>query len=155
MHSVAGLVPGDEMPMTTQGMFAIVLTVCVMDTLSPIFRRSMVCVCVRARARVCVCACLPACKRARVLSFDARTGRYAVALDDGKDLSLKAEYVTKTGCTAAGCSSEEASSVCARCQALRDCGGIPTIRIRMTAQWPRLANAQFEVPAAGIPALLV
>ena len=30
-------------------------------------------------------------KRARVVSFDARTGRYAVALDDGKELSLKAE----------------------------------------------------------------
>jgi uncharacterized iron-regulated membrane protein len=32
-------------------------------------------------------------KRARVVSFDARTGRYAVALDDGKELSLKAECV--------------------------------------------------------------
>jgi hypothetical protein len=30
-------------------------------------------------------------KWARVLSYDARTGRYAVALDDGKELSLKAE----------------------------------------------------------------
>jgi hypothetical protein len=60
-------------------------------------------------------------KRARVLSFDARTGRYAVALDDGKELSLKAECVAKAGCAAAGCASEEASSVCARCQAVRYC----------------------------------
>jgi hypothetical protein len=60
-------------------------------------------------------------KRARVLSFDAPTGRYAVALDDGKELSLKAECVAKAGCAAAGCASEEASSVCARCQAVRYC----------------------------------
>ena len=60
-------------------------------------------------------------KRARVLSFDARTGRYAVALDDGKELSLKAECVAKAGCAAAGCASEEASSVCARCEAVRYC----------------------------------
>jgi hypothetical protein len=55
-------------------------------------------------------------KRARVLSFDARTGRYAAALDDGKELSLKAACVARAGCTAAGCASEEASSVCARCE---------------------------------------
>ena len=60
-------------------------------------------------------------KRARVLSFDARTGRYAVALDGGKELSLKAECVAKAGCAAAGCASEEASSVCARCEAVRYC----------------------------------
>ncbi len=48
-------------------------------------------------------------KRARVLSFDARTGRYAAALDDAKKLSLKAGRVAKTGCA-----SEEASSECAR-----------------------------------------
>jgi hypothetical protein len=60
-------------------------------------------------------------KRARVLSFDARTGRYAVALDDGKELSLKAECVARAGCAAAGCASEEASSVCSRCQAVRYC----------------------------------
>jgi hypothetical protein len=60
-------------------------------------------------------------KRARVLSFDARTGRYAVALDDGKELSLKAECVAKAGCASAGCASEEASSVCSRCQAVRYC----------------------------------
>jgi hypothetical protein len=60
-------------------------------------------------------------KRARVLSFDARTGRYAVALDDGKELSLKAECVARAGCAAAGCASEEASSVCSRCQAARYC----------------------------------
>ncbi len=58
-------------------------------------------------------------KRARVLSFGARTGRYAVALDDGKELSLKAECVAWAGCAAAGCASEEASSVCSRCQAVR------------------------------------
>ena len=64
-------------------------------------------------------------KSARVLSFDARTGRYAVALDDGKELSLKAECVSVTaasvGCAAAGCTSEEASSVCARCRAVSYC----------------------------------
>ena len=60
-------------------------------------------------------------KRARVLSFDACTGRYAVSLDDGKELSLKAECVAKAGCAAAGCASEEASSVCSRCQAVRYC----------------------------------
>ena len=60
-------------------------------------------------------------KRARVLSFDARTGRYAVSLEDGKELSLKAECVARVGCSAAGCASEEASSVCSRCQAVRYC----------------------------------
>ena len=60
-------------------------------------------------------------KRARVLSFDARTGRYAVSLDDGKELSLKAERVARAGCASAGCASEEASSVCSRCQAVRYC----------------------------------
>ena len=60
-------------------------------------------------------------KRARVLSFDARTGRYAVSLEDGKELSLKAECVARAGCAAAGCASEEASSVCSRCQAVRYC----------------------------------
>jgi hypothetical protein len=60
-------------------------------------------------------------KRARVLSFDARTGRYAVALDDGRELSLKAECLARAGCAAAGCASEEASSVCSRCQAVRYC----------------------------------
>ncbi len=60
-------------------------------------------------------------KRARVLSFDARTGRYAVALDDGKELSLKAECVARPRCAAAGCTSEEAGSVCGRCQAVWYC----------------------------------
>ena len=60
-------------------------------------------------------------KRARVRSFDARTGRYAVVLDDGKELSLKAECVARAGCAAAGCASEEASSVCGRCEAVRYC----------------------------------
>jgi hypothetical protein len=60
-------------------------------------------------------------KRARVLSFDACTGRYAVSLEDGKELSLKAECVARAGCAAAGCASEEASSVCSRCQAVRYC----------------------------------
>jgi hypothetical protein len=60
-------------------------------------------------------------KRAHVVSFDARTGRYAVALDDGKELSLQAECVARAGCAAVGCASEEASSVCARCEAVRYC----------------------------------
>ena len=37
-------------------------------------------------------------KGACVLSFDGRTGRYAVALDDGKELSLKAECVAPGEC---------------------------------------------------------
>jgi hypothetical protein len=60
-------------------------------------------------------------KRARVLSFDARTGRYAVALEDGKELSLKAECVAKAGCAAVGCTLEEASSLCGRCEAVQYC----------------------------------
>ena len=60
-------------------------------------------------------------KRARVVSFDVRTGRYAVSLEDGKELSLKAECVARAGCAAAGCASEEASSVCGRCEAVRYC----------------------------------
>jgi hypothetical protein len=60
-------------------------------------------------------------KRARVVSFDTRSGRYCVALDDGRELSLKAECVALAGCAAAGCASEEASSVCARCEAVRYC----------------------------------
>jgi hypothetical protein len=60
-------------------------------------------------------------KRERVVSFDARTGRYAVALEDGKELSLKAECMARAGCAAAGCASEEASSTCARCEAVRYC----------------------------------
>jgi hypothetical protein len=60
-------------------------------------------------------------KLARVLSFDALTGRYGVALDDGKELSLKAECVARAGCAAAGCASEEASSVCGQCHTVRYC----------------------------------
>jgi hypothetical protein len=60
-------------------------------------------------------------KRARVVSFDARSGRYCVALDDAKELLLKVECVARSGCAAAGSASEEASSVCARCQAVRYC----------------------------------
>jgi hypothetical protein len=60
-------------------------------------------------------------QHARVLSFDTRTGRYGVVLDDGKELLLKAECVTQAGCAAAGCASEEASSVCAQCHAVRYC----------------------------------
>ena len=56
-----------------------------------------------------------------MVSFDARTGRYALALDDGKELSLKAECVARAGCAAAGCASEEASSMCGRCEAVRYC----------------------------------
>jgi hypothetical protein len=58
---------------------------------------------------------------ARVVSFDARTGRYAVSLDDGKELSLKAECVARAGCAAAGCASEEASSMCGQCKAVWYC----------------------------------
>ena len=39
----------------------------------------------------------------------------------GKELSLKAECVARAGCAAVGCASEEASSVGARCQAVRYC----------------------------------
>ena len=60
-------------------------------------------------------------KPGRVLSFDERGGRYAVVLDDGKELLLKPESVARAGCAAAGCASEEASRVCARCQAVRYC----------------------------------
>ncbi len=63
----------------------------------------------------------PAHNGTRVLSFDARTGRYAAALDDGKELSLKAECVARAGCAAAGCASEEASSMCGRCEAVQYC----------------------------------
>jgi hypothetical protein len=61
-------------------------------------------------------------KRARVLSFDKRGGRYKVALDGGQELSLKPECVDRAGCAAAGCTSEEeATSVCSRCKAVRYC----------------------------------
>ena len=84
-------------------------------------------------------------KRARVLSFDARSRRYGVALDDGKELSLKAECVARAGCAAAGCASEEASSVCGRCEAVRYCS-----RECQRADWkahkPACAAAR---PAAG------
>ncbi len=53
-------------------------------------------------------------KRARVVSFDVHTDRYAVSLDDGKELSLKAECVAKAGCASVGGASEEASSLCSR-----------------------------------------
>ena len=60
-------------------------------------------------------------KLARVVSFDARSRRYTVVLDDGNEVSLKAECVDSAGCAAAGCPSEEASSVCGRCQEVRYC----------------------------------
>ena len=60
-------------------------------------------------------------KRSRVLSFDESTGRYVVALDDGKELRLRAECLARAGCALPGCSSEEASSVCGRCEAVRYC----------------------------------
>ena len=44
-----------------------------------------------------------------------------MTLDNGKELSLKAECVARAGCAAAGCASEEASSVCSRCQVVRYC----------------------------------
>ncbi len=58
-------------------------------------------------------------KRARVVSFDARTGRYDEALDNGRELSLKVECLAPAGCAAVGCASEEASGLCSRCQAVR------------------------------------
>jgi hypothetical protein len=58
-------------------------------------------------------------ERARVLSFDACSGRYGVALDNGTELSLKSEFVAQIGC--AKCLSEEANIACARCQAVRYC----------------------------------
>jgi hypothetical protein len=60
-------------------------------------------------------------QRARVLSFDERRRRYAVALDDCKELSLEPECVVRAGCAAVGCASEDVSSVCGRCQAVRYC----------------------------------
>jgi hypothetical protein len=60
-------------------------------------------------------------KLARVLSLDAHTGRYVVALEGGKELLLKAECVARAECAAVGCASEEASSVCSRCKAVRYC----------------------------------
>ena len=60
-------------------------------------------------------------KCACVLSFDAQTGRYRVVLDDGKELSVKPECVARAACAAAGCTSEEASSVCSRCKSVRYC----------------------------------
>ena len=36
-------------------------------------------------------------RHARVLSFDAGTGRYVVTLDDGKELELKADCVARAG----------------------------------------------------------
>jgi hypothetical protein len=60
-------------------------------------------------------------KRARVLSFDEHSGRYVVALDDGKEMSLKVDCVARAGCAAAGCASEEANSQCSRCKAVRYC----------------------------------
>jgi tetratricopeptide (TPR) repeat protein len=60
-------------------------------------------------------------KLARVLSFDELSGRYGVALDDGRELSLKPGCIARAGCAAAGCASEEASNVCAQCHAVRYC----------------------------------
>ncbi len=60
-------------------------------------------------------------KRSRVLSFDESTGRYVVALDDGKELRLRAECLARAGCALPGCSLQEASSLCGRCEAVRYC----------------------------------
>jgi tetratricopeptide (TPR) repeat protein len=60
-------------------------------------------------------------KLASVVAFDARTGRYGVVLDDGTNLSIKPECVSRAGCAAAGCASEEASSMCSRCKSVRYC----------------------------------
>jgi hypothetical protein len=84
-------------------------------------------------------------KRALVLSFDAHHGRYAVALDDGKELSLKPGCGSKAGCGASGCASEEATGVCSRCQAVRYCS-----RECQRADWkahkPACASAQPSAP---------
>jgi hypothetical protein len=58
-------------------------------------------------------------KQARVLAFDARSERYVVVLGNGKELSHKPECVASAQC--ARCASEEASSMCARCQTVRYC----------------------------------
>jgi tetratricopeptide (TPR) repeat protein len=60
-------------------------------------------------------------KRVRVLAFDARSGRYTVALDNGKELSLKAKCVALAECAAKGCTVQEARSMCKRCQLVRYC----------------------------------
>jgi tetratricopeptide (TPR) repeat protein len=60
-------------------------------------------------------------KVASVLSYDRRSEKYTVVLDNGKELLLKAEHVARAGCAAVGCTSQEASSVCGRCQAVRYC----------------------------------
>ena len=60
-------------------------------------------------------------KLARVLSLDAHTDRYVVALEGGKELLLKAECVARAECAAVGCALEEASNVCSRCKAVRYC----------------------------------
>jgi hypothetical protein len=41
------------------------------------------------------------------------------ALDDGRELSLKAKCVARAGCVAAGCALEETSSLGSRCQAVK------------------------------------
>ena len=84
---------------------------------------------------------------ARVLSFDARGGRYAVALDDGKELSLKPECVARAGCASVGCASEEASSVCARCHAVRYCSS-ECQRADWKAHRPSCSGAAEEEQAA-------
>ncbi len=54
--------------------------------------------------------------------FPTTQSAASVALDDDETTwSLLAEYVTRAGCAALGCESEEAGSVCARCQAVRYC----------------------------------
>ena len=61
-------------------------------------------------------------QRGWVLGFQPRSVRYTVALDDDETTwSLLAECVTRAGCAALGCESEEAGSVCSRCQAVRYC----------------------------------
>jgi tetratricopeptide (TPR) repeat protein len=87
-------------------------------------------------------------QRARVLSFDERggvAGRYKVVLDDGKELLLKPECVARAGCAAAGCTSEDAISVCARCQAVRYCSQ-QCQRAHWKAHKPTCAAAQPAAP---------
>ena len=82
-------------------------------------------------------------KLARVLWFD-ELGRYAVGLDDDKLLSLMPECVVRAGCAAAECASEEARSVCARCQAVRYCS-----RECQRADWKAHKQACVAAVAAG------
>ena len=53
--------------------------------------------------------------------FQTPTVYEPLSVLESLELSLKAECVALAECAAAGCASEEASSVCSRCQAVRYC----------------------------------